>query len=128
MTPPDDHEMLTKVEALEREVKELRAALESLRRDASMREGRRCPTCGGTKILHVKRIQAPDSMGGVWDLSLVARVSTWTGVKSLAPFSVYTCSACGLVEWYVSSFAEVEMKSELVELLEPDTWPGGPYR
>src|SRR5262249_40939305 len=97
-------------------------------RRLSMRETRRCPSCGGTKVAHSRSIRTPDGMGGALELGLALKLSVWTFPKAVAPFEAYACSSCGLVEWYVRSFESVDAKDESITLVEPDPTRQGPYR
>jgi hypothetical protein len=128
MSIPND-DVRTQVEALREEVEALRAELATVRRGHTIRGGGRCPACGGTKIVHAREVIVPDAMGVKFPLSLAARIIAWTGAKSVAPFSVYSCTACGLVEWYVTTFAGVTIAEplELVEGVE-SSGKGTPYR
>lgn len=107
--------MEQRLEALEAEIRELRAALE--RRETSMRRDRRCPACGVRRILHAKRV------GGV---ALSVAVVGLFSPEPRGYFECYVCAACGSCEWYVEHPAELEAVDGVV-VLAPES-ESSPYR
>ena len=115
--------LLQRLEELEEEVRELRAALE--RRETSMRRDGRCPACGCRSILHAKRV-ADRAGGTVGPLSVMV-----VGLFAPQPrglFECYVCASCGACEWYVAQPGEIEADDDAVTLAEASEPSGGPYR
>jgi hypothetical protein len=123
-----------RITALELEVGELRAALAAERTQIrTMRQTLRCPSCGGRRILHVRRINgASAALGFPNALSLTEAAVSWGGVVEGEPLQVFACRACGLVEWHAPKLASVEADGEtIVELVGDDPAaapPSTPYR
>ena len=123
-----------RIAALELEVGELRAALAAERTQIrTMRQTLRCPSCGGRRILHVRRIdEASATLGFTNALSLTKTSLSWGGVEAGEPLQVFACRACGLVEWYAPKLASIEVDGDtIVELVGDDPAvgpPSTPYR
>ena len=117
-------QLAERIAALETEVATLR------RRALTMKQTHRC-VCGGTTVLHFKRIlHATD--GSYRELEAIGKKkSWWKGHAHGAPFEAYVCEACGLAEWHAVSLDEAELDGDVVERLtapaEPDVGDG-PYR
>jgi hypothetical protein len=95
-----------------------------------MRDTHRCPTCGGTRVLHFRRIGevAGDRM---IDFALQKDYSAFWGMKlSAGVLEAFACRACRLVEWHAISLDDVVPDGEqVVELpAEPPVPPASPYR
>ena len=106
--------------ALEEELRAVKARLEAEadRRRGLMRDARRCPACGGQKILRVERVQCAGSPVAVF-------TNLWTG-KSVGEFEAFVCAGCGHAELQVDDPSLVEGKPK-VSALEP-AGGRGPYR
>src|SRR5688572_2430098 len=89
--------------ALELAVNELRSQLDQARtRIRTMRQTFQCPSCGGKRVLHFRRVNE-SGVKGLTPLSLNTQYSIWWGAKEGDPLEVYVCRACGLLEWHASN-------------------------
>jgi hypothetical protein len=125
----DPKDPAVRLAALEKEIALLRAEVEAMRagRAPTIRSTGRCPACGGTKAIHVPKV-LEQTHGGLQALAIAQDVSWW-GAKPVAPLSVYACSACGFVEWYVSTFEGIQIDGDKVRDASAQEPPeGGPYR
>jgi hypothetical protein len=88
----------------------------------------RCGSCGGTAIVRQSRLRTPDGLGGANELALVFRSSTWSGTKPVGPFEAYACTSCGLTEWYVRTFENIDPDKDGLERVSPQAPSRAPYR
>jgi hypothetical protein len=110
----DLDQLAARVAALEAEVETLR------RRALTMKQTYRC-ACGGTTLLHFKRV-FETGHGKHHELSLINNVNVWSGSTSThAPLEAFACVACGLVEWHAVTLAGVVVDGEYVERLSAPT-------
>ena len=94
------------------------------RLDLTMRGQLRCPACGCRVIVRSPQVLDRDNSGRT-KLALV-QPSVWSR-RGLGELTVYICSKCGLVEWYVKEPQELLKDDEHFEVFEgPDDT--GPYR
>ena len=121
------------IAALAAAVADLQAEVEHLRkgRIRAMRETHRCSACGGTRLLHFKRIKDV-AEGRMVDLALQKEFSAWWGVKlSAAALEAFACRNCRLVEWHAISLDDVQPDGDEVVELEgsaPEPPSASPYR
>jgi hypothetical protein len=117
------------VETLAAEVDTLRAVIDAARERAAltMRGQTRCPGCGCTRILHSFKIL--DRADGNFRKSLaLVQPSVWRG-RTEGELEVYTCTQCGLAEWYVKDVDEIDVTNKQFELIEGvKQATNGPYR
>ncbi len=121
------------VAALQREVENLRAEVASLRTELSnahgrvslsMRDQRRCPSCGGTTLLHSKRIFDAPHPGSYLSLVNSSRVFD----KRQGSMEAYICMDCGLMEWFADT-SDVDTAHEQFRVIEGNRdGSKGPYR
>jgi len=128
------------LKALQSEVAELRARVDSLRgavADArgsvhlSMRDQARCPNCGGRRLAHFPKVQfaswgSPLGPRGL-DLGLGVR-KRFTGPKPVTLLEAWVCAGCALVEWHVADLAALDEESDAFEWVEGETPEQGPFR
>jgi hypothetical protein len=125
---PED--LALKLAALEKEVTLLRAEIEATRggRAPTLRASGRCPACGGTNAIFVPEVLEQAHGGGLVPLA-IAQKTSWWGSNRSAPLSAYACTACGWVEWYVSTFEGIEIDGVKIFYASAERPPeGGPYR
>lgn len=117
--------------ALTREVEALQAA-EHRRREPTMRNEARCPSCGGRRLIHASEVLDRDS-GGRNEMAL-AQPSLWSAV-GVGKLETFVCATCGLCEWWVKDVSELVQRMEAGKLSafhfigaedKPDK--PGPYR
>lgn len=116
--------------ALELAVTELRSQLERERtRIRTMRQTLQCPSCGGRRILHFRRIHEVGN-AGVVPLSLNTKYSAFWGTREGDPLEAYVCKGCGLLEWHASQLDNVTPDGvNVIELGHDDPAPPSePYR
>lgn len=125
-----------RIAALESAVADLRRDLEAARRPQmrSMRVTRRCPACGGGRLLHCRRIKDV-GYNMHFDLSLQKKISRFFGIERMqgaaGALEAYACRTCRLVEWHASTVDDVKPDgNEIVELTATDELPSPatPYR
>jgi hypothetical protein len=125
----DPKDVALRLAALEKEVARLRVEVEALRagRAPTIRSSGRCPACGGDKAIFVPQV-LEETHGNPKPLAMSGKMHWW-GRTPIAPFQVYACSACGFVEWYVSTFEGIEVDGKNVHDASTVRPPeGGPYR
>jgi hypothetical protein len=117
------------VASLRDEVQVLRVKLDaaSRRANTSLREGLRCPGCGGTTILHAPQVLDRADGGGRAAMALV-QPSMWRST-TIGELEVYFCKRCGLAEWYVKDTTTIHADGEQIRELDGSRGPtGGAYR
>lgn len=109
----------TRITALEAIVADLQGELDRLRTPRrAMRETYRCPSCGGTRILHFAHVKDM-AHNGMVDLSLQKEYSNFWGMKhSAGALEAFVCRSCRIVEWHAISLDEVVADGE--EVIELD--------
>ena len=116
------------VHELRQRVVELSKALDAARGrvSLSMRDQRRCPSCGEGKILHAPALLDRSDAGRT--KLAIAQPSVWSS-KGLGELEAFFCARCGLAELYVKESASIEPDGKHVRLVEGGE-PGedGPYR
>ncbi len=117
----DNAQLLQRVEDLALQVATTRAG--GFR---SMRDTRRCPACGGGKLVHVPRMQEA-AAGTLVDFAL-AHEWKWSGIVSKGPIECFACQTCGLVEMHVTDFKDT-VDNQRIVAIDPERDPTkGPYR
>jgi hypothetical protein len=122
-----------RIAVLEAALAEVRLELHRLReprRTGSMHQTHQCPVCGGTRLLHFRKIQEM-THGGMVDLSLQKEFSTWWGIKHAAgALEAYACRNCRLIEWHAVSLDAVKADGNAVVEIESGERPmdPAPYR
>jgi len=123
----DSTDVGLRLAALEKEVTLLRAEVDALRagRAPTLRSSGRCPACGGDRAVHVPKVME-EAYGAPKPLALTGK-TRWSGRDPIGAFEVYACTACGFVEWYVSSFERVEVDGKtILDASANDPPEGGP--
>ncbi len=119
-----DDELRARLEAIEAR---LEAIEERPPERATMKESRRCTSCGGAKLVHTAHLIADIQAGVPFGLSI--KVPAWGRVKTRGVFEVFACTACGLVEWHVVDLETGILEDTRLTLIEPSQDdPSGPYR
>jgi hypothetical protein len=130
-----DPTLVTRIEALEATIANLREQLEQARRlprYVSMHRAKRCPECGGRSLFQV-RVQLASSADLVPQPMILAYYarSIWRSPVAQGVLECYACRSCGLVEWHASELDKVTADGEHVIAIEtPSESPSddGPYR
>ncbi|MBA3460631.1 MAG: hypothetical protein H0T46_11750 [Deltaproteobacteria bacterium] len=123
----------------EEKVKALEAALQQVRAELAtavlgvfktMRAARRCPACGGGRLLHIPA--AKELTKGRSTPLTVHHVEGFWGAKSYGPIEHFICRGCLLIESHAIDLDGVEPDGESVIAIEPEPEPempsGGPFR
>jgi len=94
----------------------------------SMAHTHRCPACGGTTLLHVRRLKE-STHGGLVDLTLHKQHSFWSTTFQGA-LEAYACRTCRLVELHAVTLEDVVVDGDdVIEITAPpDPLPDGVYR
>ena len=123
-------DLRARMTALEDLVKDLRIELANslAGRFRSMRDSRRCPACGGDRLLHIPEARELTE-GGASPLSVVHQ-DRWWGHKPRGPIEYFVCRACLLVEEHAVNLDGIEPDGKAVIAIDPDPDrpPDGPYR
>jgi hypothetical protein len=125
-----------RIAALENAVADLQRELSDARRRQvrTMRSTRRCPSCGGHRLLHIREIKDMGH-GRQYRLSLQKVISRWTGLVKKDPgtLEAFACTSCRLVEWHAASLDGIRADGvTIVEIVGADDHDGAgertPYR
>ncbi len=117
--------------ALEEKVSELHRELarSSAGGFRGMRDTRRCPACGGARLLHIPAATELAKRGTA-PLAIHHQNGFW-GPTSQGPIEHFVCRGCKLIESHVIDLAGIEVDGETVVAIDPDPEPesgGGPFR
>jgi hypothetical protein len=128
-------EPLERIAALERAVADLRAKLDGPAQPplATMARTLRCPGCGGTRLLHFRRIADNAGSVGAVQMAVQQIVSKWTGTVAASHGIVeaFGCRGCRLIEWHAVTFDDVVVDNNMVVEIDgsqPPPPPNGPFR
>ena len=104
---------------------ELRAA--NQRVDLTMRGQLRCRACSCRRIAHA--LQVLDRGDGDMRKAMSLYQPSWWSSRTQGKLEAYVCTACGLVEWWVSDPGALEPHAEYLQILDGEA-PGtkDPYR
>lgn len=117
--------LLEKIAALEARID----ALERRPPDrATMKDLRRCPSCGGAKLLRAGHIHTDLQANTPLALSVMVPRSVTAFVKIRGRLEAFACTKCGLVEWHALELEPSILEDADVELIEPSDDEAGPYR
>ncbi|MBX3274608.1 MAG: hypothetical protein KF729_30360 [Sandaracinaceae bacterium] len=116
---------------LEERIAALEARLDAVERRpperATMKERRRCPSCGGTELYFAPQLVAQLFAGIPFALGVRARAVG--RAQTTGDFEAYACTRCGLVEWHAKPIdPALAARAGLTRIEPPPDDPRGPYR
>lgn len=95
----------------------------------AMRDTRRCPACGGGRLLHIPAATELASRGAA--PLTIHHLDGWWGATSKGPIEHFVCRGCMLIESHVTDLDGIEPDGKTVIAIEPEPEvpPGsGPFR
>jgi hypothetical protein len=108
----------------------IEARLDAVERRApdrlSMKEAKRCPSCGCAKLLESAFLRADIVAATPFALSMIVQASG--RVRTQGVFQVHACTKCGLVEWHALELAPSILDDPKLALIESPDDTDGPYR
>ncbi len=125
-------ELRARMTALEDLVRDLRVELATSLsgRFRSMRDSRRCPACGGERLLHIPDAQEKTDTGVTRPFAVHHERGFWSGRREHGPIEHFICRACFLVESHVKDLDGVDPDGKYVIAIDPDPErpPDTPFR
>jgi hypothetical protein len=126
----------SEIEALRREVTQLRDELTALQRDVhrarthidlTMRGQLRCRACNCRRIAHAPHIL--DRSESFDHVLALYRTHRFLSSNDHGTFEAYVCTRCGLVEWWITNPSSLQPHEDHLEILDGDVeGPKDPYR
>jgi hypothetical protein len=123
------------VAALRAEVATLRDHVERFGRELqllrerggfSMRGQLRCVVCGCRKIAHATSVL--DRGDGDTRETMALYQPSWWSSKVVGELEAYTCTSCGLVEWWVREPGQLKEHADYMRILDGTPPSDGPFR
>ena len=104
-----ERDLLSELATMKQLVQALEARLDAVRgvEAPTMRARLRCPACGVARIAHARKILDRGDYNGAHPMA-IAQTGGFFSTHAVGELEAYTCTGCGLVEWYVKEPAKLK--------------------